>query len=225
MALTDKEAIEVLTTGKEREGSEFIRSLLANYDKKGRLSDKQWYWVHKMANEALVPPAPREVVAHDLGASFAKIIFLFKKAKVHLKYPSIRLATSAGPVVLKVAGDASKYTGQVHVTNGGPYGANTYYGRIMFDGKLAEGKGVPPIEMNAVLELLKDFATDPVKVASEYGRLNGVCCFCNSKLTDERSTAVGYGPICAEHYGLDWGSKKHMFASSEEMDYAREAGK
>jgi hypothetical protein len=24
-------------------------------------------------------------------------------------------------------------------------------------------------------------------------------------LSDDRSTAVGYGPICADHYGLPWG--------------------
>ena len=27
-------------------------------------------------------------------------------------------------------------------------------------------------------------------------------------LLDERSTAVGYGKTCAEHYGLSWGSTK-----------------
>ncbi len=28
------------------------------------------------------------------------------------------------------------------------------------------------------------------------------------ELTDQQSTEVGYGPVCAKHYGLKWG-KKH----------------
>jgi len=33
----------------------------------------------------------------------------------------------------------------------------------------------------------------------------GNCCFCRRELTDKRSTEVGYGPICADHFSLPWG--------------------
>jgi hypothetical protein len=32
------------------------------------------------------------------------------------------------------------------------------------------------------------------------------------RLSDPRSTIVGYGRICADHFGLPWGSDKHAFA-------------
>jgi len=41
--------------------------------------------------------------------------------------------------------------------------------------------------------------------AAKFGRLWGSCVFCSRMLTDERSVAVGYGPVCAEHNGLPWG--------------------
>ena len=33
-------------------------------------------------------------------------------------------------------------------------------------------------------------------------------------MKDERSTAVGYGAICADHYGLPWGSKPVEFGAA-----------
>ena len=57
----------------------------------------------------------------------------------------------------------------------------------------------------AVANALIALANDPAKAASDYGHLTGTCCFCNRGLTDERSVSVGYGPICAQHFGLPWG--------------------
>src|SRR5439155_5606106 len=64
------------------------------------------------------------------------VFSLFEHAIAHsLKYPKIRLQTSTGQnVVLSRAGDKSKYTGQIQITDGRPYGANTYFGRIDKDG-------------------------------------------------------------------------------------------
>lgn len=41
--------------------------------------------------------------------------------------------------------------------------------------------------------------------AAEFGQLYGICMYCWSELTDERSIEVGYGPICANKRGLPWG--------------------
>lgn len=41
--------------------------------------------------------------------------------------------------------------------------------------------------------------------AARLGHLTGRCVFCSRKLTDDRSTEVGYGPICADREGLPWG--------------------
>lgn len=41
--------------------------------------------------------------------------------------------------------------------------------------------------------------------AKQFGELYHHCVFCGLKLTDRRSEDAGYGPICAEKYGLPWG--------------------
>lgn len=41
--------------------------------------------------------------------------------------------------------------------------------------------------------------------AAKFGELYHRCVFCTKQLTKEESEAAGYGPICAEKYGLPWG--------------------
>lgn len=55
-----------------------------------------------------------------------------------------------------------------------------------------------------IRELTADMVVSPEQ-AARFGKLYGICCFCSRTLTDERSIGVGYGPVCAEHYGLPWG--------------------
>lgn len=132
------------------------------------------------------------------------VFALFEQAIAHrLQYPKVRLLDAAGmPVVLSRAGQKSKYTGQIMVTDGGPFGANRYYGRIDLDGVFhaTDSATIP------VFALLERLSRHPVDVAGEYGRLTGQCCFCQLGLKDARSTAVGYGPVCADHFGLPWGN-------------------
>lgn len=121
-----------------------------------------------------------------------------------LKYPQIRLQTPSGsPIEIKRAGSMSRYTGQLMITDGRPYGQNAYYGRIDQNGVFVSGRESNP-ELPALLTRL---ASNPAEVASEYGKLTGNCSFCGLKLTDPESTAVGYGPICATHYGLPHGRR------------------
>jgi hypothetical protein len=41
--------------------------------------------------------------------------------------------------------------------------------------------------------------------AAAYGHTHGNCIACSRDLTDDRSLAVGYGPVCANKYGWPWG--------------------
>ena len=45
-------------------------------------------------------------------------------------------------------------------------------------------------------------AEDPAKAAKSYAALMGLCSFCSLPLTDAGSVEVGYGPVCAKHWGL-----------------------
>ncbi len=57
----------------------------------------------------------------------------------------------------------------------------------------------------AIVAALRAIALDPAKAAQAYGTLTGQCCFCSRDLTDARSIDKGYGPVCADHFGLPWG--------------------
>ena len=145
--------------------------------------------------------AERSAMSTATQHEFTGVFSLFEYAIAHtLKYPKIRLQTALGaPVCLSRAG--SKSIGQIMVTDGAPFGSNVYYGRVTLDGEFIPSQ----VRSASVVDLLARLASDPARVASEYGRLTGNCCFCELRLTDARSTAVGYGPICADHFGLPWG--------------------
>jgi hypothetical protein len=78
-----------------------------------------------------------------------------------------------------------------------------WYARIETDGSLTLNKNIlRPVGME---EELHKFAADPVGYAANYGRRSENCCFCGTTITSDDSLAVGYGPICAEKWGLPWG--------------------
>lgn len=193
---------------------DFALSLMAQFEKKGQLSEKQVYWLGVLAKRATIAAQvaagvpdftePEKVVV-DVG-SFAGVIALFKKAGEKLKYPAIRLQLpDAKPLVLKVAGPTAKRPGTVNVSDGGPYGDNVWYGRVTPDGGFEPSQKVDADTMTAVSALLIKLGKSPARVASAYGKLTGNCCFCSIPLTDPKSVEAGYGPVCAKNYGLPWG--------------------
>jgi hypothetical protein len=87
-------------------------------------------------------------------------------------------------------------------------GRRMRYGSLDRDGRFRGNVGPTEIEriiFNEVADVLQRFAADPAGYAGAHGQATGNCCFCGRGLTDERSVAVGYGPICADYYGLPWG--------------------
>ena len=150
----------------------------------------------EQAGQTSFIPGPKPV---DLSGVYK----LFEHAiSQKLKWPKIRLQTLAGgQVALAMAGPRSKYVGQIMITDGKPYGCNQWFGRIDKGGLFQPAaQSTPEVE-----QLLVKLAQDPAGVAKSYGLLTGNCCFCNRRLEDERSTQVGYGPVCARHFNLPWG--------------------
>lgn len=149
---------------------------------------------------------------------FANIFALFEAAISNgLKYPKIRLLAPSGkPVVISRNGQMSKNPGHLSVTNGGRYGTaeNTYYGRVTPSGEFFANSWAQNRDSYDVRPLLQELAADPIGVATKYGKLTGHCMFCQKKLTDPQSTALGYGPVCAKHYGLEH-SRSEMRASTK----------
>ena len=192
----------------------FAQSLVDQHDQRGYLSERQWFWVRELLSRATTPPpaAKREKVGDMSG-----IARLFANARKHLKNPAIVMhAPGFGEVRLNVAGETSKVPGSVNVTTAGRfYDERVWLGRIHMTGDFEETRK-PDVKIpQAVVEHLRRFAAQPAEVAAEYGKLTGNCCFCAKRLTDERSTAVGYGAKCAQNFSLPWGKPAKSMGASD----------
>lgn len=179
--------------------SKFPRSLARKFERYN-LSDEQIAWLHVMAVESQ-QPQPEPVACDTSG-----IQELFDNTDSRLRFPKIHLECNLGelanqPVVFAKAGARAQYPGSINVTDGGPYRNNKWFGRIV-DGQFEPSRRCP----EGIVSFVKAFSKDPARIAAEYGRRTGNCCFCRRALTDERSTQVGYGPICADNFGLPWGA-------------------
>lgn len=190
---------------------DFARSIVrrANYRPP---SEKEMFWVNKLVQDASrpAPVAPAPVQVGNLSG----ILALFNTAKQHLKFPAIVMSVPAAHGMLiriNVAGSQARHPGTLNVTSGEkPEGERrAWYGRVKLDGSYEPSRQAGDVanRIEAITARLIEFAASPARVAAEHGRLTGRCCFCNIALSDERSTAVGYGKICAAHYGLPWGER------------------
>jgi hypothetical protein len=54
-------------------------------------------------------------------------------------------------------------------------------------------------------QLMRKLIEDFVPQMQANGKKYSHCCFCGLELTDAPSLAAGYGPICADKWGLPWG--------------------
>ena len=173
---------------------DFAGDLITNFRRWGRLSEKQLVWVGTLTARAAAP-APAPVAAVNV----ANIQAMFDRAGRTLKRIKVKLQTAEGqPVAFARAGVHSKYAGQIMITDGGSFGDNKYFGRIDHDGNYHATNRAGA----DVLALVQEFADEPETTAGRYGRLTGSCCFCNHSLKDSRSTELGYGPVCAQRFGL-----------------------
>jgi hypothetical protein len=140
-------------------------------------------------------PAPKPTGVTINGSLIVK--FLTAARERGKAFPNVTFLTDNGASLnMYLAGAASKYPGAVQVKLNGEW-----IGRIETSGSVA-GK----LAYNAgLLALINDIAADPVKAAQIYARNTDHCSFCGKKLTDDRSGSsveVGYGPVCAEKFGL-----------------------
>lgn len=171
-------------------------------------SPKQWHWIGVMADRIDQPRAPLETA--EVGDMRGILKMFDHYAAHHVKLPKIRLATDAGTIRLYPAGQGSAYQGCIQVKE--EDGERRWIGRIDRDGKFTISPKFP--NTTAIRDKLRELSSDPLGTATKHGRLMGRCCFCNIRLTDERSTQMGYGPVCADSFGLDWGSHEFSFAAT-----------
>jgi len=185
--LSNNEAIQIISSL----NSNFAQDLTAKSKTDKGLSEKQWTWVHKLAVDSL-QPAPEQLAIETSG-----LFSLFQNFKGN--NPRIDINVNGVQLHITKAGPKSKYNGSIMVSHSG-FGS-PFYGVISLDGVFT-----PRNEASQpVIEAIKAFSSNPATLAAEHGHLTGNCCFCRRKLTDERSTNVGYGKDCASNYNLPWG--------------------
>jgi hypothetical protein len=141
-----------------------------------------------------------------------------------LKRPGLRFIFNGALIFVKKAPE-KKSSGQNHPNSGCYYVTREglYIGKITPSGEFKPSSHFYG-SLDSVLDFLQVFADDPVKVASEYGRKTGVCCFCGNPLADGRSLAKGYGPQCAKSWSLAWGDEaEETLKKSEQSDLGSDA--
>lgn len=191
------------------------RETLGAYQGRNKWGDHLW----SIVPQTRVPQATAQV------GELAGVLALFAKAKTHLRWPAIVLSvpeleteTEIGFAVrITVAGPKAKVPGSLTVTendrtttNNDGEPAREWLGRVTVDGTYQPARAANG-RADAIARRLGELAANPAKVAAEHGKLTGRCCFCNRALSDERSTAVGYGATCADHFGVAWGAKPASF--------------
>lgn len=142
--------------------------------------------------------------------SMRGVVELLERAKAKgLKWPKLWLALpDKTPVRVMIAGPNSRTPGYLMLTDGKPFGANLYFGKISPTGTLELGRDSFGDRRDPLLNLLVSLAQEPAKTAAQFGHMTGSCAFCGLPLSDARSIAVGYGPTCAQKYGMPWATSK-----------------
>jgi len=185
----------------------FAQSLIQQHARRGTLSASQWAWVVRLANEAFGVDANGAAVVAAIQAPAARGVstwaaqartvrgWLMNARNSGLRRPAIRYPS----LTLTAPAPTSRWNGTetVFVRVG-----QTYAGRFT-DGAFHQSAEAP----SNITELLTETMADPLAFAVRVGQRTGRCCFCARELTDGRSVSVGYGPVCAGHYGLPWGER------------------
>ena len=223
--LTDRDALNIcagLT-------SNFARDLVSAAGR-GRLSPNQRVWVHALAMDTLPVSRPtlgnqntegfRTVIPATPTATtrpnFAGIVTLFENARAKARAKKqtganlkIRLSIDGHGIAIKPAPNNGRNTGCLYVTDNGDHDNKTYFGKIDSEGNFSPSyRDCTREQIETITKLLTRFNAEPATFAAQYGKVTNQCCFCGRLLTDDkagRSVEVGYGPICADNYGLPWG--------------------
>jgi Family of unknown function (DUF6011) len=164
-----------------------------------KLSVKQAFWVEKIVQEICTTP----VVPVPKG-NFAAVFSMFATAKKHLKFPKVQLDSPVGHMKLSIASQNAKFPGSISIVISGSRG---FVGRIRLDGTVDINRQGEDMSKD-IIAFLVEFNKDPVKMSVEQGKLHSRCCFCALPLKTQESLAVGYGDVCARHWGLPWGKQK-----------------
>lgn len=175
-------------------------SIQAKGDTKN-LSAKQTEWVNKLLNDVI--KLEEQQPANERNCIFFQTALVKDSMRIRLSYT---MADIEGSLTIKRATTNSN-KGNLFVTFNANNMDSIYVGKILPNGFFLRASSFNFVEdFNKIMEYLAS-VTDKdclITEAKKYALKTNNCCFCKRELTDEISVKVGYGPICAEYFGLPW---------------------
>ena len=183
---------------------EFAASLISQFQRRGSLSDKQAYWVTKLAQEGTDRKngTGQPQGKADAFPGIASVFAWFATAGSNLRYPKVVFHLEDGKALVLKVTKGGRHPGAITLADDGQYPNNEFYGWVKPDGTWIQSRNT---DRNETIEaFLTGMSADPVGYVKAYGHKSGNCCFCTRPLTQEKSTAAGYGPVCAKKWGLPW---------------------
>lgn len=187
----------------ERDES-FAHNLIQYFESKGFLTSKQMPYIGELLERANRVAATQSTEIEEVfnGHSLRTLLFA---ARQNLKYPSLKLQDDKiGTIRFYIAGALSKTPGYIIIDNGKTPPNKVVYGTI-------ESSGTGNLRRTAAIEIktfIRRIASNPIKEAKLCGIKFSHCCFCGIMLTSPTSLYHGYGPICADNWGLPWEGPK-----------------
>ncbi|MFM7012573.1 MAG: DUF6011 domain-containing protein [Betaproteobacteria bacterium] len=179
----------------------FAESLISYFRRNGFVTDKQAPHVSRLLDTA------RGAATTPASYSLPRILGILMHAANHdVKRVRIVLKLSDGERV-RLGYSRNKQTAYItsldfnDVWNG--ESKARYYGKLERGGKWTPTRKAA--DHAALKAKLAEFDKDPHKAGAVEGHATGACCFCSRYLTTAASVQAGYGPICAERFGLPWG--------------------
>lgn len=204
--MTPRQMIETLRTAealaaRQPRARVFVLEFTASLERQAAegktLSAKQIALLKKLYGET-VTPAPQPEKVDVGGAGIDGIRALFDKAAQKLQRPAITVTCDGIELELSRAPDHGSNPGFIYARADG-----AYIGKIDRAGAFNPDRRTPPPA--EAVTALRTFGSDPAGIGAKSGHLTGRCAFCRIKLSDKRSTDVGYGKKCSENWGLPWG--------------------
>jgi hypothetical protein len=188
----------------------FATSLLRRMTSLRPLTPKQLYWAETLAARgaaaaaaAAAPAAPTTAEQATIAAGRDRVYRLLDGARQRgLLRPALRFPATLAGITVSLPSSRSRYNGEavVFVKARGDY-AGMLIGTEFRPSRDWHPSQATRQEFDRALAAVM---ADPTAEAVAAGHATGACCFCRRALTDARSVHHGYGPICAEHYGLPW---------------------
>ena len=164
--------------------NDFAGSLVTQYRRTGKLSERQWDAAERMIKKVRETKARKADFQRSVDVS--SITNLLDNAAV--KRPIFR----AAGLSFSMAPLNSKNFGSVYVKADG-----VYQGKIA-GGTFMASNACNPETPDAVVAVAKD----PRGEAIKHGKMTGACSCCGRKLSDPVSVELGVGPICLEKWHL-----------------------